>query len=311
MGIGKVRVVSTEPPVALLYAFDVGSPVLKPQHSDWLIKNMPPYLTPVFKPQHSDWVNKNRIPYLTPYLGIFIIGLASRTGSDGFNMDLSWSRVRNVEGALQDLARAQGDSWWRAAARSVGDLRVALGEEAARIAGIADGVEDERYRGVLIGVGKAPPPAIKDYFADLVKRRTHVRLLLSQKTSQTIPMDPQDRRAENIANLSDKYGRRFGLLPDPIEKQDFQTIREDWTVLKVTIKRSTRDGLVIFEYLDVDYEWGPARDACLQRKFVEKVRDEFRRLDPKLKDEERPMSVEEMNEWLNHPFRAWLGLGEI
>jgi hypothetical protein len=288
MGIGKISVRSTKPLVALLYEFDVASPLLKPQHRDWLEKNM--------------------IPYLTPPQAVFIIGLASRTGPDGFNMTLSSSRAQNVEKALQDLAGANG--------RRLPNLRIriALGEEAARIAGMADGVEDERYRAVLIGVGEAPPPTpvvlTGRYLVNSVKRRTHVTLLLEQKTGKIIPMDPMDRRAENIANASEKYARRFGILPDPITKEDSQIIREDWTVLKVTIKRSTIGSIAILEYLDVDYEWGPAAYAS-QRKFVEKVRDEWRRLDPKLKDTEEPMSADEMNEWLNHPFKAWLKTGNI
>lgn len=59
----------------------------------------------------------------------------------------------------------------------------------------------------------------------------------------------------------------------------------------------------------MDYEWGPAHAA--QPKFVEKVTDDWQRLDRTLRDEERPTSLDEMSEWLNHPFRAWVRSGKI
>ncbi|MGA2779344.1 MAG: hypothetical protein ABSF94_17450 [Steroidobacteraceae bacterium] len=282
----KVRVVSTTPPTALLYAFDVGSAVLKPEHSLWLNKNMPPYLTP-----RRSW---------EPRAQLFLIGLASRTGPEEFNMSLSMSRAQNVEKALQDVARANGVDWFRAAARCLIDRRVAMGEEAARLAGMPDGVEDERYRGVLVGVGetpfKSPIGPVK-----MVKRRAHVKLLLKQESGKAtrVFMDPQDKRGEQIANLSSEiYGVVAGA--DPIISEDFKTVSEVSTVVTITIEKSSLDprglGLVTLSFLDVDYEWADMRHACVQRKVVVKDGSQLKT---------HLMNLDEMNEWFNHPFRAW------
>jgi hypothetical protein len=267
MGPGKITVFTTKPLAALLYNFDIAGAAVKPQHSNWL-KTIAPV-------------------YLNPKARVYIAGLASRTGSDSFNFSLSQARAKNVENILQEVAGV--------AKRPLMDLRIALGEEVARLAGMADGIEDERYRGVYLRVGELPPPPtavlrnrhVKRY----VPRRTHVKILLEQKNGKIVPQDSIDRRADSWANVGNKLGGRLGLYDD-IVKDDSKQIDEDWTVVSIEIKTTTDDngGLVTLKWLDVDYEWGPYTGS---RGLVEKGKV-------------TSITADEMNEWLNHPFKAYL-----
>jgi hypothetical protein len=283
---GKVNDLSKKPPVGLLHAFDVASPTVKPLHLDWLRKNIVPYLTP-----KRSWEPRDRV---------FIIGLASRTGSEEFNRSLSRLRAQNVEKSLLEVGRASGTGWFHAAAHWCTDQMVALGEEAATFAGAPDGVEDERYRGVVIGVGETP--VLKPIGPiKIVRRRSHVQLLSKHETGSVnkIFMDANDKRAENRANVSSSL--LAVVSTDAIAHEDFKSLREDWTIIRITLKRTIVNpyNLDKTEWLDVDYEWGDGRYACVERKLA--VRD-----DSGLKPKEMPLDVDQMNTWLNHPYRAWL-----
>lgn len=113
---------------AKLYNFDVGKFDIKTEHSNWLIGAVAPKL----KAGGS----------------LTIIGLASRTGTDAFNMNLSANRSR----AVIDLLRKNVPNNFNVA------VEVAVGERAALFAGVPDGVEQENWRGVIISAWDKPIP---------------------------------------------------------------------------------------------------------------------------------------------------------
>ena len=127
---GKIQEYRSQAPdtiAAKLFNFEVGKFAIKPEHSNWLMSVV--------------------VPKLRDGGSLTIIGLASRTGSDDFNMQLSQNRLR----AVIDLLRKQVPDFKVA-------LEVAKGERAAMYAGETDGVENESWRGVIISVWNKPNP---------------------------------------------------------------------------------------------------------------------------------------------------------
>jgi hypothetical protein len=128
---GKIQEYGSRAPdtiAAKLFNFEIGKFAIKPEHSNWLISVV--------------------APKLRAGGSLTIIGLASRTGSDNFNMQLSQNRLR----AVIDLLRKQVTNDFKIA------LEVAKGERAAMYAGEMDGVENESWRGVIISVWNKPEP---------------------------------------------------------------------------------------------------------------------------------------------------------
>jgi hypothetical protein len=116
-----------------IYNFNIGDHLLKPEHEQWLRENVVPLLT-------------------VPGLLITLRGQASRTGSDSFNKILSEKRIKSVEQFLLDNG-----------ARKVQFNQTAVGEEDAKLAGQADGTEDEKFRAVILTL-KVPQPTTTPRF---------------------------------------------------------------------------------------------------------------------------------------------------
>jgi hypothetical protein len=113
---------------AKLYNFEIGKFDIKTEHFNWLIAVV--------------------VPKLRNGGSISIVGLASRTGTDAFNMKLSENRLHAVL------------NWLRAAVPNgfqVG-IEVAVGERAAWLAGVKDEVEQEGWRAVVVSVWDKPTP---------------------------------------------------------------------------------------------------------------------------------------------------------
>jgi hypothetical protein len=113
---------------AKLYNFEIGKFDIKTEHFMWLISVVAPKLR-----------NGGSIS---------IVGLASRTGADAFNMKLSENRLQ----AVINLLRQQVPNGFQ-----VG-IELALGERAAWLAGVKDGVEQEGWRAVVVSVWDKPTP---------------------------------------------------------------------------------------------------------------------------------------------------------
>jgi hypothetical protein len=129
----KTYVATDSDLTVLLYNFDVGAARLKPAHQQYLKTNLP--------------------QYLSLETTATIVGLASPTGPDGFNFDLSRWRAEAVQAFIQSF---DTPGYFL----PVTSLHV--GEEAARIAGLKDGAEDGRWRGVLLQVHKPAPTLYYD-----------------------------------------------------------------------------------------------------------------------------------------------------
>src|SRR4051812_3380473 len=104
----------------LLYNFDISGNTLKPEHKAWLDANVKPLVK-------------------KPGVTIFVRGLASRSGSDQFNKTLSEQRVANAKNHLLGYGA------------KIKQMTVTSGGETdAMLTGVPDGVEDERWRAVLV-----------------------------------------------------------------------------------------------------------------------------------------------------------------
>jgi hypothetical protein len=127
---GKIYEYSQGPDVitAKLYNFEIGKFDIKTEHFNWLIAVV--------------------VPKLRNGGSISIVGLASRTGADAFNMKLSENRLH----AVINLLRRQVPNGFQ-----VG-IEVAVGERAAWLAGVKDEVEQEGWRGVVVSVWDKPTP---------------------------------------------------------------------------------------------------------------------------------------------------------
>jgi hypothetical protein len=285
---GEVYVYAQEKELlsALLYDFDIGSPVVKTQHRDWLNTNAPRYFARDMK--------------------AIVVGLASRTGSDVLNMKLSRHRAMNVETIFRALAPAS--------ARPVMDLRVALGEEAAAIAGIKDGVEDERWRAVFLGIVDPHKVTFAEVLRDNMirmsyKRRTHVTLIVGQEVGKLNPSGGEP--GERAAQFGMQVAAGLGISGDQIQHEETAIMDQGDTVLRIAIKRrdTSGGGLYTIKYLDIDYQWGRLNGG--DRTLVIKPSDDDLKLDRSLRDEVLPLSVAQMNRWLSEPYIAWDSLGRL
>jgi hypothetical protein len=113
----------------LLFNFDVEGDTVKAEHESWLVANV--------------------IPLLACDQAVGSLkGLASRSGSASYNLQLSQKRVENVKKLLaaRGASPAKLNALW-------------VGEEAAALAGDVDGTEDERYRAVGVSVQLPPRPS--------------------------------------------------------------------------------------------------------------------------------------------------------
>lgn len=115
--------------VASLYNFNIGSPILKPAHIQYLTARV--------------------LPRLSKGHTISVAGFASPTGQEYSNVSLSKARAASVVNYLQGLAPLNPLSAYT----------MADGEKAARFAGIRRGVEDGLYRAVLISVQTTQQPS--------------------------------------------------------------------------------------------------------------------------------------------------------
>jgi len=131
---GKVENYAHQQPgttTAKLYNFEIGKFDLKPEHSSFLINVV--------------------APILRKGGGLYVTGLASRTGTQVANQKLSENRSK----AVIALLRGHVTNNFQVTAE------FAMGELAAAFAGVSDGVEQENWRAVVISVWDkpVPPPA--------------------------------------------------------------------------------------------------------------------------------------------------------
>jgi hypothetical protein len=252
---------------ALLHDFEVNSSTLKPEHVKWLGSNLGSYLS------------NNMV--------VLAIGLASRTGPDKLNFNLSEARAYNVVGLLSRL-----NGWRRQAI-----TKLAAGEEAARLIGVRDDTEDGRWRGVFLSVqdlSKKPiPPQPRIITA---KHKISAEVLLKWKpTKNSIEnADPVDRRANRIAECSENIASRMGLTPN-VRDYEVADIPVDYALIAIDYKVSKNNYGIPhineyeFQLMDVNYSYGspdPTKPVMLNGTT--------------------PLTPKEASDWLENPTAAYL-----
>jgi hypothetical protein len=138
-----VDVTSTSPLSVLFYNFKKNSDVVKFEHLSGLTRHI--------------------APLLDAGGSVTLIGMASRTGPESFNIRLSRSRAANL---LSALARIVGDRGKSARAA----LGVSEGSANAARAGEAAGVEDPKFRAVSVTAwlsSDPPDPQLPDGYSDV------------------------------------------------------------------------------------------------------------------------------------------------
>ena len=158
----------SHPPGILLYNFDVDAARLKPEHEKVLRADV--------------------APTLRSGGSLSIIGLASRSGRARHNEDLSLRRARAVLAYLQRVIPE------RFAVQTVRGF----GERKAAAEGYRDGVEDERFRSVLVLLSRTPtPPKTPDVI---------------QLDDMSAPLAPGDGVLDTLGKVLDFAGFGIDLL---------------------------------------------------------------------------------------------------
>lgn len=264
---------------ALLYNFDINSAVLKPEHHIWITQTIA-----VHPPPHP---GVDVTPQRTSHMTWGLIGLASRSGSDALNWQLARRRAEAVSQAIWSLDPTVPRD----------EIKFGVGEEAAWLAGLKDGLEDERWRSVFVHL--YDPTKIKIYRVVTrptipMPRRSYVKFMLKDKPGKSIPMDPQDKRAEAIMQAS-REAQQYLFEPEPMD-DNIIWVPDTWTVVQVEYwKTSGTGGGWEFEHLEVKYTWNllPRGES---RKLVCRTSGAFRTSD---------MSPDEMRAWLKKPLTTY------
>jgi hypothetical protein len=208
------------------------------------------------KPEHEDWLTRNVVGLLQGGGSMWITGLASPSDTDAFNLALSRRRADAVIGFLRNQAPNNFEI----------ALDLALGERAARFAGVSDGTEDENWRAVILSAWQRskPPPPPHVPQPRQVERRWYVSFLT--QVSSTAPSgDPPS--TERLFKISNALAQKYWLLghlseekkswePETNQVVKISTFREE-AETNLGIATTTIVGCV------VRYEWGVRKGPCL------------------------------------------------
>ena len=245
----------------LLFNFDVADDKVKPEHERWLVDNVLPLLA------------------CDQAVGS-LKGMASRSGSANYNLQLSQKRVENVKKVLaaRGASPAKLNALW-------------VGEEAAALAGAKDGTEEELHRSVSVSVHLPPRPTapffnredpgeFEDGFDTDVSpqwlmvptfgRRQLVYLhgtgvrLVSTKPTQVQFIDPVTlRRVDELVVTSNRQVVQFaGNIPGPvvIEAHDLVTGKV-WRAVEIDVLSPGRLKIGLYFVTDPDHPT-PQRSAA-------------------------------------------------
>jgi hypothetical protein len=285
-GPGRVHVFSQgkDYVTARLYNFDIEKHVLKPEHERWLKDNV--------------------LGLLNRGGSMWLAGLTSRSGSEDLNLPLSRARADAVTHYLRfQKVMALGPFGGKFNVT----LAAALGETAARYAGVADGVEDENWRGVVLQAWikptppPPPPPPPKPAEPAKIDRKQSVAFWTSFEQSP----DPADgSRAQKLNkwatdHVQDKYFAtqplRFVMQPTPKTHQLIRVctfrVTEDFNVGVAT--NSSKICRVV-------YQWGVRKRPTCYLVHGYWRDGAFKNDDPFL----HTLSDADAERWLNDPIQA-------
>jgi hypothetical protein len=166
------------------------------------------------------------------------------------------------------------------------EIKFGVGEEAARLAGLKDGLEDGRWRSVfvrlydptkvMIYTVASRPPVWMD-------RPSYRKYMLMDKPGKSIPMDEQGKKAEAISQAS-RQGTQYLWAPEPLDEKTI-SVPDNWTITQVEYwtTNSSAEGIWEFEYLEVKYTWNPLPSGA-QRKLLCKTPGGFKTSDMSAKE---------------------------
>ena len=209
------------------------------------------------KPQHANHLQTVVAPVLRSGGSVRLIGLASRTSTNQFNMHLSNERANAV---LHCLRAAAGATF--AVASSTGH-----GEEAAAIAGIADGVEHANWRSVIVRYWDrpVPPPPPARHIQATVRSVTRV-------TQYNVPI-PQRSTDTHEGGVGNMLGQMLFQTMRPeigVWPSDTIHVPENFTIHQIRITRkeqSTPSGMFGMAetsyYYAVRFHWGPPQRLAI------------------------------------------------
>lgn len=279
---GRIGVYKTDPGSlqALLFNFDVNVHTLKPEHWAWINENVGVGGL-VFRGQAAS-VGTTQL---------LIAGLASRTGNNAFNWALAKRRAFSVAAAI--------------GARNVRGLtpviQFGVGEEAARLAGLKDGVEDEKWRGVMLRFDAAtknipPRPPVPTFRPPdfRIPRLTYAKYILSEKPGKAVLIGgPEDQRAEKIFSAVSKGVKYFVGAPPSDQKVEYVHYEHTVTKISIEIDEPKSDDLYLVTTISFDYEWGPQSKGQRHTILIEGTAM-------------HSCSDDQLYEWLDNPVKAYL-----
>jgi hypothetical protein len=238
MSDGKVFVFQQDPQSVSgrLYNFVIGKADLKPHHQSWLISNV----SGLLKAGGS----------------ISLIGLASPTDSNEVNMALSQRRAEAVVKFLRTIVPNNF---------KVG-FQTALGEHAARYAGVRNGVENDNWRAVVLHAWHLPdppppPPPPTPKPITMVKRRVLAHWLHEYKINDrgATSMDGNASRFAD-ASMAIQHESRLAAGGYPVSEHTKQ-VPATHKVTLIAVSRSTAGSTeylvsgVDMNHCVVDYNW--------------------------------------------------------
>ena len=209
------------------------------------------------KPEHEHWLTQHALGFLHRGGSLRVIGLASRNGDPGFNLRLSRRRAD----AVVHFLRAREHKSFKVA------LNEALGEEAARIARLPNGNDDERWRSVILSVWDRPeppppPPPAPVAPPQMVERPVYVRIVVRDEVRSPM-MDEHDRVGEVMSNLGNTAAQNLGLAQRVIAHRTAR-IPDNQQLQEIRLSRSRENvgaggffrAEIRMEYCDITYVWG-------------------------------------------------------
>jgi OmpA family len=262
---------------ALLYNFEVGSWQLKDAHRTWI---------------RSTLLGWTRIPDMR----LVIVGLASRTGKDSSNLALSRRRAQAVSRELALAAHKMPE-----------ETLLYVGEKAAALVGMGDGVESDRWRAVWISLSddrgpSAPAPVVFE------QRRSRAVAFIKDSQKTLTGGEPGEAAYERAQGVR----RSFINSGQSVISEDLIAVDRSFILTRIVVETTSQvSGIPLIaqyeaEYLVVNYEWGPW-DGKSSRS-VELVRKGALQPDGPPKDSSRTINPVVAEEWLKRPLWAFNNL---
>jgi hypothetical protein len=263
---------------ALLYNFEIDSSEVKPEHIDWISTIIPPL-------------------YKRTGIQIVMAGLASRTGSDSYNMALSRRRVEAVGNKIF-LANAKRDN----VSLNI-EMTTYFGESAAAYAGVQDGVEDDLWRAVNISVSESKlyaylPPPVR-----FKERRSSVTIFIKEEAKGITGGEPGEKGYQ----LAQAFRRANGAATNEVSEKTIM-VDETFDIKKITYE-TTKKSIgkpYLFqssvEFLTVTYSWGPMN---LKSKTVTLVHKHAAQEYGQFQSEASSIDLGMAEYWFKHPLQAY------